>query len=139
MSYSFGKKSERCLSECDVPLQLIARRGLSLDLMDFAIIEGRRSNELQHQYFVEGRSKVDTGDLGAKHNRKPSEAFDAVPFINGEMSWNKLHCCVLAGILLAVAKEFGYELRWGGNWDMDGEPITDQDFQDLVHFEVRGV
>jgi hypothetical protein len=30
----------------------------------------------------------------------------------------------------------GVMIRWGGNWDMDGEPITDQDFQDLVHFEL---
>jgi peptidoglycan L-alanyl-D-glutamate endopeptidase CwlK len=30
----------------------------------------------------------------------------------------------------------GVKLRWGGNWDRDGEPVTDQDFQDLVHFEL---
>jgi len=34
-----------------------------------------------------------------------------------------------------VGKMLEVDLRWGGNWDMDGEPITDQDFQDLVHFE----
>jgi len=36
---------------------------------------------------------------------------------------------------LSVGKMLEVDLRWGGNWDMDGEPITDQDFQDLVHFE----
>jgi hypothetical protein len=61
---------------------------------------------------------------------------DLVPIINGKASWNKLHCCILAGMVQAAAIEItGKKLRWGGNWDMDHEPITDQDFQDLVHFE----
>ena len=71
-----------------------------------------------------------------KHNKMPSEAVDVVPYINGKASWDKLHCCVLAGIVLACAVRLGESVRWGGNWDMDGEPITDQDFQDLVHFEL---
>ena len=134
--YSFGKKSERVLSECDFALQNILRQSLALGLMDFAAIEGYRTDEKQHEYFIEGKSKVDAGNPAAKHNRKPSEGVDAVPFINGEMSWNKLHCCCLAFMILTVAAYLGYKIRWGGNWDMDGEPITDQDFQDLVHFEI---
>ena len=135
MRYSFGKKSELALSGCDFALQNIARQALAMGIMDFMVIEGQRSDETQHKYFVEGKSKVDAGSPAAKHNRKPSEALDAAPYINGNLSWNKLHCCVLAGIILAVAAKLGYKIRWGGNWDMDGEPITDQDFQDLVHYE----
>lgn len=37
--------------------------------------------------------------------------------------------------VLATVK-LGIDIRWGGNWDMDGEPVTDQNFQDLVHFEL---
>ena len=136
MKYSFGKKSELSLSNCDFILQNILRQSLALDIMDFAVIEGYRTNEKQHEYFIEGKSKIDAGNPTAKHNQKPSKAVDVVPYINGEMSWNKLHCCVLAGIILAVAANLGYKIRWGGNWDMDGEPITDQNFQDLVHFEL---
>ena len=62
-----------------------------------------------------------------------------VPVINGKLSWEKEHCLVLAGMVLAIGKTLGHSIRWGGNWDMDGEPITDQDFQDLVHFEYRGI
>jgi hypothetical protein len=28
------------------------------------------------------------------------------------------------------------KLKWGANWDMDGEIITDQGFMDLPHFEL---
>jgi len=136
MKYLFGSKSELNLSTCDFALQNTARQALALGLMDFMIIEGYRTNEKQHEYFIEGKSKVDAGNPKAMHNKKPAMAFDAVPYINGSLSWNKLHCCVLAGIILAVAIKLGYKIRWGGNWDMDGEPITDQNFQDLVHFEL---
>ncbi len=35
-----------------------------------------------------------------------------------------------------VAKGCWINIRWGGNWDQDGEPVTDQDFQDLMHYEI---
>lgn len=136
MNFIFGKKSELQLSTCHFSLQNIARQALALGIMDFSVNEGYRSDEKQHEYFLNGASKLDAGNSAAKHNRKPSGAMDCVPYINGEMSWNKLHCCVLAGIILALSTKLGYHIRWGGNWDMDGEPITDQEFQDLVHFEL---
>jgi len=37
--------------------------------------------------------------------------------------------------MLAAAALAKVKIRWGGNWDMDGEPVTDQEFQDLVHYE----
>jgi hypothetical protein len=30
-------------------------------------------------------------------------------------------------------------LRWGGNWDMDAEILTDQNFDDYPHVEIRRV
>ena len=137
MKFSFGSKSEIAISGCHPFLQEIARKTLSHGIMDFAIIEGYRPDRLQHEYFIAGKSKVDAGNQMAKHNQRPALAFDAMPYINGKGSWNQLHCCVLAGIILATAKMSGYELRWGGDWNQDGEPITDQDFQDLVHFELN--
>ena len=135
--YWFGEKSEHELSTCRFSLQDLARQVLALEILDFAVIKGYRTDEEQHECFTSDppSSRLDAGDPAAKHNKKPAEAFDAVPYIEGCLSWNKLHCCVLAGIILAVAKKLGYEIRWGGNWDMDSEPITDQDFNDLVHFE----
>lgn len=136
MKYKFGTASEQNLSECSFDLQYIAREALAYGIMDFAVIEGYRTDEKQHEYFLAKKSKLDAGHPKARHNQKPSLAFDAAPFVNGKISWNKLHCCVLAGIILAAAKKLGYDLRWGGNWDQDDEPITDQYFQDLVHYEL---
>ena len=119
--YLFGTRSKTKLDTCDLTLQLVARQALAYGLIDFAIIEGYRNDEKQHQYFIEGKSKVDAGDPGAKHNVfSPSKAFDAVPFVNEGVSWNQQHCIFLAGVILTSAKVVGAELRWGGNWDMDG-------------------
>ena len=134
MAYKFGERSLNKLAECEHELQILAHRALGLNLMDFAVIEGHRIKSKQDEYFNARMSKVQWP--AGKHNRYPSQAMDVVPYINGTVSWNNFHCCVLAGIILATAKDRGIKIRWGGNWNRDGEPITDQNFQDLVHFEM---
>jgi peptidoglycan L-alanyl-D-glutamate endopeptidase CwlK len=137
--YKFGKKSKEKLSQVDDALKETAVLALSWELMDFAIIEGIRTRDKQNEYFNSGKSKVQWPN-GAHNIQEPgdkSRAFDVAPVINGKISWKKDHCLVLAGIMLAAAKSLGHSIRWGGNWDMDGEPITDQSFQDLVHYEIR--
>ncbi len=115
-------------------LEIIMEDALDVGIMDISVIEGHREWARQNKYYISGKSKVQWPD--GKHNKIPSEAVDATPYINGKVSWNKMHCCVLAGIILTCAAKRGIKLRWGGNWDMDSEPITDQDFQDLVHYEL---
>jgi len=135
--YTFGEKSLKQLSTCDLALQHIAEQALAYGLIDFSIIEGYRNDKMQHQHYIDGKSKVDARDPKAMHNYySPSRAFDAVPFVRGDISWNQQHCIFLAGVILSAAKKVGEELRWGGNWDMDGEIYTDQHFQDLVHYEL---
>ena len=134
MKFRFGKTSQMKLYTIHPDLEIIMEDALDTGIMDFSIIEGHRGEIEQNRYYRLGKSRVKFPD--GKHNKKPSGAVDAAPYINGKVSWNKLHCCVLAGIILACAAKREIKLRWGGNWDMDSEPITDQDFQDLVHFEL---
>jgi len=138
MKFKFGPKSSKELETCHRDLRFLARYILNLGILDISVIEGHRAKLKQDNFYYSTpqRSKVKFPD--GKHNSQPSEALDIVPFINGEASWNKLHCCVLAGIVLTAAKHLGINIRWGGNWDMDSEPITDQDFQDLAHYELVG-
>lgn len=132
--YKFGKASMDRYLTIHKDLQKVAFQSLKLGLMDFAIVCGFRSAADQDKAYDNGKSKVKWPN--SKHNPCPSRAMDLAPYINGKLSWNWYHCSVLAGIVLATAKHLGIELRWGGNWDRDGEPITDQDFQDLCHFEL---
>lgn len=136
--YSFGKNSKMKIAEINEKLQDVVRLALEWGVMDFAVIECIRSKELQTQYFNTGKSKLTWPH--SKHNvLNPgdlSSAFDAAPVVNGKISWNLKHCIHLAGIIISAGRCLGIRIRWGGNWDMDGEPVTDQDFQDLIHYEL---
>lgn len=139
MIYSFGKKSKKCLSEVHEDLQNVARLALEWGVMDFAVIEGRRSKERQNGFYNSGKSRVQwpNGKHNVLNKADLANAYDIAPVVNGKLSWGQKHCIHLAGVIISAGKCLGIKIRWGGNWDMDGEPITDQDFQDLVHFERR--
>jgi len=114
-------------------LRKIADKVLAYNVLDCMVDCGYREKAEQHRLYLINKSKVEWPH--SKHNHLPSKAMDLVPVINGKASWNHYHCSVLAGLVLAAASELGVKIRWGGNWDMDHEPITDQDFQDLAHYE----
>ena len=132
--YKFGKSSEDRLSSVHPDLVRVCRRMLGYGILDATVVQGRRGKEDQDRAFKEGKSKLKYPQ--SRHNSDPSEAVDIAPFVNGKVSWNTQHCLVLAGLMLAAASELGVKVRWGGNWDRDGEPVTDQTFNDLVHFEL---
>ena len=132
MKYQFGKTSRQNLATCHLDLQWIIREALAVGLIDFSVTEGHRLKARQDSLYPK-KSKVKWPN--SKHNKAPSDAVDVVPYVNGSASYKYQHCIFLAGIILTCAKKIGFEVRWGGNWDMDGEPVTDQDFKDLVHYE----
>lgn len=136
MRYKFGSTSLARLATCDPRLQVVMRAAIAQGLMDMTVTEGHRDQATQDKYFNEGKSRVQFPN--SKHNTMPSRAVDVAPYVNGNLSYDQRHCCHLAGIILGIAASLGVKLRWGGNWDQDGEPVTDQDFQDLVHFELVG-
>ena len=132
--FSLGKRSEQILNNANPDLQKVVKLALAFGIIDFSVIESFRDKDTQNRYHQQGKSKLPWPH--GKHNKNPSDAVDLVPYINGKISWDSRHCTFLAGVILAAAKCIGVEIRWGGNWDMDGEPITDQEFQDLVHYET---
>ena len=47
-----------------------------------------------------------------------------------------LHTLWIAGFVIGIARSMGYNLRWGGDWDMDFN-VMDNRFDDFPHFEIR--
>jgi len=138
-SYYFGTQSLSTLQEVHSQLQAVAQKALDMGIIDFTAYEGRRTKTEQNRAYALGRSKLQWPD--SKHNVEKSGelslAVDIVPYVNGGESWHEGHCILLAGVVLAAASSLGINIIWGGNWDDDGEPITDQKFNDLVHFELE--
>ena len=135
MAFKFGRKSVMNYAQLSPELKRIAARALDYGIIDFSIDCAYRSKAEQNRLFNMEPPRTKVRWPRSKHNHLPAIAMDLVPYVAGASSWNHYHCSVLAGLVLAAAFEEGVKLRWGGNWDMDSEPITDQDFQDLVHFE----
>ncbi|MCP5006916.1 MAG: M15 family metallopeptidase [Planctomycetes bacterium] len=136
-SYSFGKRSRANLAEIRPGLRAVPILALSWGIIDFSIYEAKRPKAEQNLYYRQGKSRVEWPN--GKHNvLNPDDlvnAFDAAPFINGKISWKQVHCVALSGIMIAAGRVLGVQIRWGGDWNSNGEPITDQNFQDLVHYE----
>ena len=144
MKYKFSTRSQEALQSCHPDLRQVAEVALERTAVDFAVVEGHRSLERQKLLYISGKSKLDGFTHRSKHNEKPSRAFDICAIVRRKASWRECYLAYLGGIIMATASELlaagriTHDLRWGGNWDGDGEIITDQSFIDLPHFELKG-
>lgn len=143
---SFSKRSSKRLGSCNLKLRNIFNKVVIW--YDCSILEGFRSRKKQNLAFEEGRSKIKWPH--GNHNREPSNATDAGPYpinwggplvIKGKLNKKNLTALLrwyhFAGFVQGVAAEKGIETRWGGDWDGDRD-FSDQNFNDLPHFEIVG-
>ncbi len=140
--FKFSNTASKRLLTAHKDLQLIFNTVISLSNVDFGIAEGHRSIELQKKYYDEGKSQIDGINKKGKHNYDPSLAVDIYLWINGRAQWDEESLSYVAGLIHGVSEmllkegKINHRIRWGGNWDMDGEILTDQTFQDRPHFEL---
>lgn len=145
-SFTFGHSSSKQLATCHPVLQEILKRAILYTPMDFSILEGHRDEERQNRLKSEGKSKLSYPD--SKHNkedaagRPESLAVDVAPYhaSRPHYRWNETEdFYFLAGFIIGIgspyAKRQGFRIRWGGDWDSDGD-LHDQSFMDLGHLEL---
>lgn len=138
----FGGGSQEKLKKVHPKMKCVVEKALSFGVLDFSVIEGIRTDERQAKLFAEGKSQLDGINKKSKHQPDEvgfSQAVDLLPYpaeINGVNVWNdssRFH--ILAGLMYAAASELGVVIRWGGDWDSDGNN-KDSNFDDLPHFEL---
>ena len=137
MSISYGPASRANIEELDGRLQRVLHRyaDWAPPELDLSIICGHRGEAEQTKAFVAKKSK--TPWPRSKHNRKPSWAFDFMPypFPSAEHWKDAIRFGRIAGGILLVASIERVPVRWGGDWDQDGQSI-DEGFLDLGHVEL---
>jgi peptidoglycan L-alanyl-D-glutamate endopeptidase CwlK len=103
--------------------------------VDFGVawMGGMRTSEEQNQLFKEGYSKCDGYEKISKH--QTGDAVDLNVFVGNKIVENKEMLCVVAGVMFACASEQGVNLRWGLDWNKNGD-IRDNKFNDMYHFEI---
>lgn len=132
----FGSVSRARLATCDVRLQRLMYS--VVEDFDCSILKGHRDQQEQDEAFRTGASQLRWPN--GKHNAMPSMAVDIAPypidFSNRPKAIARFY--LLAGVVLTRAIELRIPIRWGGDWDGDLD-IFDQTFDDLGHFEIKGV
>ena len=139
---SFGKKSNERLDTCHDDLQKLMRRVIMY--RDCSIICGARGKEDQDEMFAIGNSEVvwPKGKHNITEDFPKARAVDVVPY--PEQYSDPVMMIFLAGMIMGVARELyasgqmEHKVRWGGDWDQDGD-FNDETFKDLWHFELIGV
>lgn len=144
--FKWGERSKKVLDELQPELRVVMGDALRLSSVDFSLVDGARTIEEQRKYFKEGKSKVnpdaypspDALYAAAKHVVGPgmpkARAVDIIIGVEGK-GYDMNHLSHVAGVILTCARQRGIAMRWGGNFDQDGQ-ILEQPFIDSPHFEL---
>lgn len=141
----FGNLSRTRLETCHPELQRLFQ--VVVSEFDCSISEGERSKETQDTLFREGKSQLQyphsLHNPDNPRNQKDGDplgvrAVDVTPYPFEPEDWiDTRKFYVMAGHVYRVAAELGIKVRWGGDWDGNGE-FRDQSFHDLPHWELIG-
>ena len=121
----FGKKSKSRLKGVDTKLINVLNE--LIKIMDVTIIEGLRSEQRQNKLLQGGKTKTKF----SKHIE--GKAVDLAPYPIDWDDRDRFH--YMGGMIRGIAKQLNTKVRWGGDWDSDGE-TKDNSFDDLVHVEL---
>ena len=126
---SFGKRSNTALATAHPDLQRLFKEVIKH--VDCAVLEGHRDKVAQNAAVAAGKSKLLWPK--SKHNSNPSRAVDVVPW---PLDWNDTKRFYhFAGFVAGIAASLGIGIRWGGDWDNDGD-FGDEKFSDAPHYEL---
>ena len=157
--HAFSKSSNDRLNTCHKDLIRITNLALKLSPIDFGISQGERTIEQQQHYFDTKKSRINPSRYSspqslakdAKHitikgdpDFDVSRAVDVFAVVTGKKSLAYDHrtLSVIAGCFYSAAQilfndcQTKHVIRWGGDWDQDGEIVHDQNLVDLPHYEL---
>lgn len=125
--FVFGKRSLTNLQGVHPDLVKVCHRALELSDIDFTVIEGLRTYQRQKELVAKGASKT----LNSRH--LTGHAVDIAPY---PIDWNNRDRFIaLSKFMFQAAKELNVKIRWGGDWNENGD-WKDEKFSDLPHFEL---
>jgi peptidoglycan L-alanyl-D-glutamate endopeptidase CwlK len=127
--FRLGKRSLSRLEGVHPDLVRVVQSAIKATVCDFTVLEGVRSEERQRKLFQAGASKI----MNSRH--LTGHAVDLGAYIDGEVRWDwPLYYQIAAAMMMASVEE-GVPIRWGGDWDSDGE-YDDEKWRDGPHFEL---
>ena len=139
-SYTFGKSSLTALHGVHPLLVATVAVALKKSTVDFKVLEGVRTKERQAELYAQGRTKpgsVVTWTMNSRHFIDKSTGYGhAVDLLPAPYDWKDLaNFDAVAEAMFAAADELGVKIRWGADWDMDGN-YREKGEHDSPHFEL---
>jgi peptidoglycan L-alanyl-D-glutamate endopeptidase CwlK len=143
MGFTLGSRSRARLKGVHPRLVAVVERALALTTLDFFVNEGVRTPERQRELYAQGRTKPGqkvTWTLNSNHFVNPRTGFGhavdvyAMPFSPNQTAAQSL---VIRKAMMKAADELDTPIRWGGDWDRDGE-YHERGEGDSPHFELWG-
>ena len=150
--FALSKLSLGRLNGVDANLVKVVQRAIEITPQDFMVVEGVRTKEQCYINYGKGRTAAQctakgvpaqyaqpklakvtwlNNPLSSKH--VTGKAVDLVPY---PVDWNDLtKFDQVAKAMLAAADELGVSIRWGADWDNDGN-YREKGEYDSPHFEL---
>lgn len=128
--FNFSSASRASIAKLHPKLRAIVEEAIKE--IDFKVLDSTRGRAAQTKAFMQGNSKAKFGQ--SAHNYVPAIAMDLFP---APYDWTNIAAFDrLAVVIRRIAKEQGTPIRWGGDWNMDGDK-TKSDAWDKPHFELH--
>lgn len=157
MPFSYGDASKKNLIGVHPRLVQVANAVILRSPIDFKIIEGVRSDEQCYINFGKGRTKAECiaggcppeysrpndnkvtwvkKALNSKHRKQADGFGHALDFLPAPYDWKNLRdFTTVAELFLTVGREIGQPVRWGADWDADGN-YRERGETDNPHIEI---
>ena len=132
MAFRLSKNSEVKLAGVNPALANVVRRAIEITTVDFAVVQGNRTQAEQNALYEQGRTKPGPKVTWTRNsNHIGGRAVDLAPFYKGKIEWDnngKLGLySKINDAMQQAAKELGVKIKWGGEWSKT---------PDRPHFEL---
>jgi peptidoglycan L-alanyl-D-glutamate endopeptidase CwlK len=128
-TFVLGAKSLAVLRPVHPDLYAVVRLAIRLTRQDFAVFEGLRTRARQALLIKDGKSWT----YNSRH--LTGHAVDLVPWIDGELVWDRPAALVVGAAVHQAARQLGIPIRSGYDWDQD-ERLEEAGETDYVHHEL---
>lgn len=134
--YVLGARSLDNLEGVHPHLVAVVHEAIKITEQDFGVNEGLRSLETQQDYFNKGVTKT----MHSRHLKQPDgfgHAVDLVPYANGRYRWEWPLIYPVAKAMQISAIKLRILLRWGADWDMTLNELSDNLEKEVRNYCIR--
>lgn len=113
MSYKLSQRSLDRLEGVDERLVAVVKQAITTTKIDFGVIQGMRTLEMQKELVAKGASQT----MKSKH--LTGHAVDLMAYISGRGSWELNLYDDIADAMKEAGDALGVRLRWGAAWHVN--------------------